>query len=201
MTHSGIGIDLAPVIPDETALMRAAEVLNAGEKSRCWSALVHLVATDEVIAVAERLGAGVAKALLGKAAFPTTSVLHGIYRIAWHQRQLETHAGLRHVADGGIELPYTRNSCPKSDRRAAFRSTSMRACWACAIRWRSISRDAARDARCLLPFLHHKRIGRGAKPSSKIRGAWAEADCHALADAEPINPQRIRIELSTRCPD
>ena len=42
--------------------------MRAG-RSRCWSAR-ELRATDEVIAVADRLGAGAAKALLGKAALP-----------------------------------------------------------------------------------------------------------------------------------
>ena len=49
---------------------RAAEVLNAGEKVAILVGAGALQATDEVIAVADRLGAGVAKALLGKAALP-----------------------------------------------------------------------------------------------------------------------------------
>src|ERR671912_2240530 len=31
MTHSGVGLELSPVVPDEAALQRAAKVLNAGE--------------------------------------------------------------------------------------------------------------------------------------------------------------------------
>src|SRR5919205_166225 len=31
MTHSGVGIDLSPVVPDHAALRRAADVLNAGQ--------------------------------------------------------------------------------------------------------------------------------------------------------------------------
>src|SRR5690606_35932 len=44
--------------------------LNAGEKVAILVGAGALGATDEVIEVAERLGAGVAKALLGKAALP-----------------------------------------------------------------------------------------------------------------------------------
>ncbi len=51
-------------------LQRAAEVLNAGKKVAMLVGAGALNATDEVIAVADRLGAGVAKALLGKAALP-----------------------------------------------------------------------------------------------------------------------------------
>src|SRR5918995_1096180 len=70
MTHSGVGIEMSPVVPDTAALTRAAEVLNAGEKVAILVGAGALGATDEVVAVAERLGAGVAKALLGKAAVP-----------------------------------------------------------------------------------------------------------------------------------
>ena len=58
------------VVPHEADLRRAAEVLNAGKKVAMLVGAGALHATDEVIAVAERLGAGVAKALLGKAALP-----------------------------------------------------------------------------------------------------------------------------------
>src|SRR3712207_2437683 len=69
-THSGVGIEIPAVVPDQTALGRAAEVLNAGRKVAILVGAGALRATDQVIAVAERLGAGVAKALLGKAAVP-----------------------------------------------------------------------------------------------------------------------------------
>ena len=55
---------------DDSDLRRAAEVLNAGKKVAMLVGAGALHATDEVIAVAEQLGAGVAKALLGKAALP-----------------------------------------------------------------------------------------------------------------------------------
>ena len=52
------------------ACRQAAAVLNAGKKVAMLVGAGALDATDEVIAVAERLQAGVAKALLGKAALP-----------------------------------------------------------------------------------------------------------------------------------
>src|SRR6202012_73518 len=48
----------------------AAAVLNAGKKVGMLVGAGALGATDEVIAVAEKLQAGVAKALLGKAVLP-----------------------------------------------------------------------------------------------------------------------------------
>lgn len=69
-THTGIGFPFAAKVPDQQALQSAAAVLNAGEKVAILVGAGALEATDEVIAIAEKLRAGVAKALLGKAALP-----------------------------------------------------------------------------------------------------------------------------------
>ena len=69
-THTGIGYAGPAKLPDQASLHAAAEVLNSGKKVAMLVGAGALDATDEVIAVAERLNAGVAKALLGKAAVP-----------------------------------------------------------------------------------------------------------------------------------
>src|SRR5947209_10539133 len=68
--HSGPGYQRPRVLPADEDLDRAAEVLNAGSKVAMLVGQGALHASDEVEAVAETLGAGVAKALLGKAALP-----------------------------------------------------------------------------------------------------------------------------------
>jgi pyruvate dehydrogenase (quinone) len=68
--HSGVGYWRPRVIPELSQLQQAADILNAGEKVAMLVGQGALDATDEVIAVADALGAGVAKALLGKAAVP-----------------------------------------------------------------------------------------------------------------------------------
>src|SRR5690606_13979850 len=67
---SGIGYSEPQIVPRQEDLQRAADVLNAGSKVALLVGAGALHATDEVIEAAERLGAGVAKALLGKAAVP-----------------------------------------------------------------------------------------------------------------------------------
>ena len=69
-THTGVGYAGPAKLPDEALLRAAADVLNSGKKVAMLVGAGALDATDEVIAVAERLQAGVAKALLGKAALP-----------------------------------------------------------------------------------------------------------------------------------
>src|SRR5205814_3492905 len=68
--HSGAGYAPPRVVPKDADLRRAAEVLNAGEKIAMLVGAGALQATDEVIETADILGAGVAKALLGKAVIP-----------------------------------------------------------------------------------------------------------------------------------
>jgi pyruvate dehydrogenase (quinone) len=68
--HSGVGYTPPKVVPYEEDLQRAAAVLNAGKKVAILVGAGALHATDEVIAIANKLGAGVAKALLGKAVLP-----------------------------------------------------------------------------------------------------------------------------------
>src|SRR5947209_6935318 len=68
--HSGPGYQRPRIVPSDEDLDRAAEVLNAGSKVAMLVGQGALHASDEVEAVAETLGAGVAKALLGKAALP-----------------------------------------------------------------------------------------------------------------------------------
>ena len=68
--HSGTNYSNPRVIPAETDLERAADILNAGQKVAILVGAGALHATDEVMDVADLLGAGVSKALLGKAALP-----------------------------------------------------------------------------------------------------------------------------------
>ena len=68
--HSGIGWWAPRIIPSTSQLQQAADLLNSGERVAMLVGAGAMHATDEVLAVADTLGAGVAKALLGKASVP-----------------------------------------------------------------------------------------------------------------------------------
>jgi pyruvate dehydrogenase (quinone) len=68
--HTGTGFVKVRVLPEQGEIDRAADVLNNGEKVAMLVGAGALDATDEVLAAADLLGAGVAKALLGKAVIP-----------------------------------------------------------------------------------------------------------------------------------
>src|SRR5438094_752548 len=69
-TLTGIGFHRGVIVPHDYDLHAAAEILNAGKQVAILVGAGALGATDEVIAVATKLGAGIAKALLGKAVVP-----------------------------------------------------------------------------------------------------------------------------------
>ncbi|HVT30296.1 MAG TPA: thiamine pyrophosphate-binding protein, partial [Lacipirellulaceae bacterium] len=68
--HSSTGYCPPRVVPTDSELDRAAEILNDGERVAMLIGAGAARAANEVIEVADILGAGVAKALLGKAALP-----------------------------------------------------------------------------------------------------------------------------------
>src|SRR5699024_8190340 len=80
VSRTGVGYAADNICPDDDALADAAAVLNAGEKVAMLVGQGAIGATDEVLAVADRLGAGVATALLGKQVVPGD--------VAYHTQQL-----------------------------------------------------------------------------------------------------------------
>ena len=80
--HSGIGYSPPRVVPQDKDLRRAADVLNSGQKVAMLVGAGALQASDEVMETAEILGAGVAKALLGKAVIPGRPALLHRARLA-----------------------------------------------------------------------------------------------------------------------
>ena len=68
--HSGLGVAMPEMVPAQSDLERAADLLNAGTRVAMLVGSGARGAADEIIRVADLLGAGVAKALLGKDVLP-----------------------------------------------------------------------------------------------------------------------------------
>ena len=112
----------------------------------------------EVTQVAELLGAGVAKALLGKAVLPDDlPFVTGSIGLLGTQAELGPDGRLRHAADGRLELPLL--GVPARGGPGARRADRHRRAdaLASATRWRSTSSATARETlRALLPLLERK---------------------------------------------
>ncbi|GHD16512.1 thiamine pyrophosphate-requiring protein [Tianweitania populi] len=203
MTHSGPGIDLSPVVPDQAELRRAADILNAGNKVAMLVGAGALGAGEEVLAVAEKLGAGVAKALLGKAVlsddvpFCTGSI--GLLGTKASWTMMQECDTLLMVGSG---FPYTE-FLPKPGQARGVQidiSAGM-----LGLRYPmevNLLSDARATLEALLPLLDHKQ---DRSWQDKIRAAtaeaWAQTREAAMVEANPINPQRVVHELSERLPD
>ena len=105
--HSGIGVTIPRIIPAAQELERAAEVLNEGERVAMLVGAGALGAgRRRSTAAADLLGAGVAKALLGKAGAARRRALGDrLDRPARDEAELGSDDRLRHAADGRLELP------------------------------------------------------------------------------------------------
>lgn len=120
--HSGVGYTRPKIVPYADDLQRAADVLNAGKKVAMLVGAGALHATDDVIAVADRLGAGAAKALLGKAALPDDLPwVTGSIGLLGTKPSYELMNECDTLLVVGSGFP-TRSFCPRRARRAACRS-------------------------------------------------------------------------------
>ncbi|MBM1174524.1 thiamine pyrophosphate-requiring protein [Microvirga arabica] len=203
MTHSGVGIELSPVVPDAAALARAAEVLNAGEKVAMLVGAGALRATDEVIAVAERLGAGVAKALLGKAAVPDNlPFCTGSIGLLGTKASWDLMQDCDTLLMVGSSFPYTE-FLPKEGQARAVQID--RKAGMLGLRYPmevNLLGDSAATLSALLPLLNDKtdRSWRETIETS-VAASREQVRGMALAEADPINPQQVAMELSQRLPD
>ena len=153
--------------------------------------------------VAERLGAGVAKALLGKAVLPDDlPYRHRRGRLARHVGEQSHDARCDTLLMIGTNFPYTEflpevgSGARSPDRRGAEESRAALSRSRC-----RIVGDAADTLTRLLPLLDETRqeSWRG-DIEQWARDAWATAERHAHAQANPVNPQLVVWELTSVCP-
>jgi len=190
-------------VPADGDLQRAAEVLNAGERVAMLIGAGAMNAGDEVIETAELLGAGVAKALLGKAALPddlpfvTGSI--GLLGTKPSWTLMDECDTLLMV---GSSFPYSEFLPEEGKARAVQIDIDGRML---SIRYPmevNLTGDAKETLRALLPLLRRKtdRAWRE-KIEGEIRDWWDVLEKHAMVDATPINPERVFWELSPRLPE
>jgi pyruvate dehydrogenase (quinone) len=201
--HSGIGFSRGNIIPTSEQLDRAAEVLNAGNKVAMLVGAGALKATDEVIKVAEKLGAGVAKALLGKAAVPDDlPYVTGSIGLLGTNPSWELMDNCDTLLMVGSNFPYSEFLPKEGQARGVQIDIDGRRL---SIRYPmevNLEGDSALTLRELLPRLEYKQ-DRGWQEEVKKNVAhwWEVLEARAMTPADPINPQRVFWELSPRLPD
>ena len=202
-TFSGVGYVKPKVVPYDEDLRAAANILNSGKKIAMLVGAGCIAAVDEVIAVAEALGAGCAKALLGKAVLPddlpwvTGSI--GLLGTEASSHMMEECDTLFMVGSG---FPWAE-FLPKEGQARGVQidikadMLSIRYPMEC-----NLHGDAAETLKALLPLLDRKTDRSWQeKVEGWARQSWAQAAAQAKQPATPVNPQRVTFELSPRIPD
>ncbi|HWC86343.1 MAG TPA: thiamine pyrophosphate-requiring protein [Solirubrobacteraceae bacterium] len=201
--HSGPGYQPPRVIPAEADLDRAAEVLNAGQRVAMLVGQGALRASDEVAAVADVLGAGVAKALLGKAVLPDDlPYVTGSIGLLGTKPSWDLMQECDTLLMVGSSFPYAEFLPEEGQARGVQIDIDGRML---GIRYPmevNLVGDSAETLRTLLPRLKRKE-GRGWREhiEGEVAQWWKLMEARAHLEADPVNPQLVFYELSQRLPE
>jgi pyruvate dehydrogenase (quinone) len=201
--HSGIGYSQPRVIPTDLDIQRAADVLNSGERVAMLVGAGALHAADELMAVADVLGAGVAKALLGKAALPDDlRYVTGAIGLLGTKPSYEMMMECDTLLMIGTSFPYSEFLPKEGQARGVQIDSDSRML---GIRYPTevnLVGDSAETLKALIPHLRRKE-GRSWREGIEKNVAewWKVLEARAMNDAKPINPQRLFWELSPRLPE
>jgi pyruvate dehydrogenase (quinone) len=199
----GVGYSVPHVIPKEKDLRAAADVLNHAERVAMLVGQGALAAGDEVMQTADLLGAGVAKAWLGKAVIPddvpycTGAIGLLGTRPTWNMMQ-ECDA----LLVVGSSFPYAEFYPPRGKAKGVQIDRDGRML---SLRYPmdvGLKGDAKETLQTLMPLLDRKRERNWQnRIIENMKDWWKVIEAQALEDADPVNPQRVFYELSPRIPD
>jgi len=201
--HSGIGYNAPRIVPRAEDLQRAAEVLNAGKKVAILVGAGAMNAAAEVLEVADLLGAGIAKALLGKAAIPDgMPFVTGSIGLLGTKPSYDMMMDCDTLLMIGSSFPYSEFLPEEGQARGVQIDISGRMI---GIRYPmevNLVGDSAQTLKLLIPLLRRKEDRSWRERIEKHVAKWWETmRDRAMEPANPINPQRMFWELSPRLPD
>ncbi|MGN6189856.1 MAG: thiamine pyrophosphate-requiring protein [Conexibacter sp.] len=200
---SSVGFGEPLIVPRDEDLRHAAEVLNAGERVAILVGQGALRARDEVVQVAELLGAGVAKALNGRAALPDDlPFVTGSIGLLGTKPTYDMIEGCDTLLMVGTSFPYSE-WLPKPGQARAVqididgRMLNLR--YPLEV---GLTGDSAETLRKLIPLLERKADRSWREGIEQGIARWREIiDAQAHEPADPLNPRLLFHELSKRLPD
>jgi pyruvate dehydrogenase (quinone) len=200
---SSIGYSRPQIVPKAGDLRRAADILNQGQKVAMLIGQGAKDAADEVVEVAELLGSGVAKALLGRAVLPDDlPFVTGPIGLLGSRPSYDMMMDCDTLLMVGSSFPYSEFLPKEGQARGVQIDID-----ATMIGLRSpmealLVGDAKETLSALIPLLERKedRSWRAAIEES-VEEWWKLLEERALMDADPVNPQRVVHELSKQLPD
>jgi len=202
MVPSSLGLDWPTTVPGDAAIIRAAEILNAGRKVAILAGSGARGARAELQQVAELLGAGVAKPLLGKDVLSDElPYVTGSIGLLGTRPSYELMKGCDTLLTVGSSFPYTQ-FLPAFDQARAVqididgKMIGMRYPYEV-----NLVGDAAATLRALIPHLERKEDRSWREDiEAKVTRWWEVMEAEAMVEADPVNPMRLFHELSVRLP-
>ena len=203
MVPSSLGITWPDVAADDVAVHAAADLLNAGEKVAILVGQGARGAADEVTEVAELLGAGVAKALLGKDVLSDElPFVTGSIGLLGTRPSYELMADCDTLLTIGSNFPYSQ-FLPEPGQARAVQIDIDGAMIGMRYPYElNLVGDAAQTLKALIPLLQRKtdRSWRE-KIEADVRHWWEVMEAEAQVEADPINPMRLFQEFSKTAPE
>lgn len=200
--HSGFGFRAPKIVPYQEDLQAAADILNAGERVAILVGAGALGATEEVIAVANRLGAGVAKALLGKAVLPDELPwVTGSIGLLGTEPSWDLMRDCDTLLMIGSGFPYAEFLPEEGQVKAVqidIKAGMLSLRYPVDV---NLVGDAAETLKALLPLIEQKDGKWRHTVEKNVSAWWKLLDKRAHAEANPVNPQLVAWELSSRLPD
>ncbi len=201
--HSSVGYSAPRIVPRDTDLKRAADVLNAGSRVAMLVGAGCMRAADEVTQVADVLGAGIAKALLGKAVLPDDAPgVTGSIGLLGTKPSWDMMKECDTLLMVGSSFPYSEFLPKEGQARGVQIDLKGKML---GIRYPmevNLHGDAAETLRALLPYLKRKKDrGFRQKLEAGVR-EWNEVlDARAHVEAKPLNPAYMFYELNKQLPE
>lgn len=202
-TFSGVGYRRPEVVPKERDLQAAARVLNEGEKVAMLVGAGALNATDEVLEVADVLGAGIAKALLGKAVTPDDlPFVTGAIGLLGTRPSWNMMMNCDTLLMIGSGFPYSEFLPKEGQARGVQIDIEGRMLNLRYPMEVPLQGDSKLTLQKLIPMLHRKRDRSWRDQiEADVQEWWRVMETRADLPAKPINPQKVYWELSPRLPD
>jgi pyruvate dehydrogenase (quinone) len=202
MVPSSLDLDPSAPVPSEDQLRRVADVLNAGAKVAMLVGQGARGAVREVTDVADVLGAGVAKALLGKDVLSDELPwVTGAIGLLGTRPSYELMAGCDTLLVVGSSFPYSQ-FLPEFGQARAVQIDADPTMIGLRYPFEvNVVGDAAATLRRLLPLLE-RRADRSWREDieAKVERWWEVMQRRAQTSADPINPELVFHELSPRLP-
>ncbi len=202
--YSSLGFSRPLIRPRDEDLKRSADILNAGEKVAILIGQGAAEAADEVVQVAELLGAGVAKALNGRAALPDDlPFVTGPIGLLGTKPSYDMIMGCDTLLMIGTSFPYAEwlpeeGSCRAVQIDIDGRNLGMRYSPTEA----NLVGDSKDTLQALIPLLQRKQDRSWRQQiEDEVERWWRLMGERAHLDADPVNPQLVFAELSPRLPD